>query len=198
MTRRPTFTEIVDWVEGRLPSERAEQVAAEVAADDASADAAAWMTRFLSDARLLPLVAPPAALSARLRGLLGDPAHLPPEVRWSAAHLLYDTREPITGTRSAEAALDHAHLAFETEHGRFVVEVHRAMPGHVDLNGLLLLDHGAGVADVTLLEDGVVRRLARTTPDGRFELTEVPDSIDELRIVVRDTRIAAALDLTRG
>ncbi|MBU2696851.1 MULTISPECIES: hypothetical protein [Pimelobacter] len=197
VTRRPTFTEIVDWIEGRLPDERADQVAAEVAADEDSAGAAAWMTQFLADARRLPLETPPPELSARLRGLFDDAANLPPEVRWATAHLLYDTREAMTGTRSADL-LDHTHLAFETEHGRFVVEVRRAGAGEVDLHGLLLLDEGAAAADVTLLEDGTVRRRARTTADGRFELLQVPQSVDELRIAVRDARVSAPLDLTRA
>ncbi|MFJ9314435.1 hypothetical protein ACIRN4_09610 [Pimelobacter simplex] len=197
VTRRPTFTEIVDWIEGRLSDEQADRVAAVVAADDSSADAAAWMTQFLADARRLPLETPPPALSARLRALFDDASNLPPEVRWASARLLYDTREAMTGTRSADL-LDHTHLAFETEHGRFVVEIRRSAGGEVDLHGLLLLDDGSGAADVTLLEDGAVRRRARTTADGRFELTQVPVTIDELRIALRDVRVSATLDLAQA
>lgn len=194
MSARPTPADIFDWIEGRLAPERAQAVAEHVAVDPAAAATAAWFERFLRDADRLRLERPPAELSQRLRDLFRDGAAAPGP-RWSSARLLYDTREAkVAGMRSADT-LDAAHLAFQSDAGRFVVEVRPSGPGLVDLIGLLLLEDPAEGVDLSLCEDGAVRRMVRVAPDGRFELRDVPETVDELRFVAAGVQVSAALRL---
>jgi hypothetical protein len=194
VTRRTTFTEIVDWIEGRLPANRARDVAEAVRDDDEAADAAAWVADFLATADRLQLETPPSDLGSRLRGLFRDPVGLAPDHGWSRARLLYDTRGAGAGVRGADAGAQ-THLAFDSEAGRFVIEAAPARAGHVDLRGLLLADRPPVTAEVTLLEAGVVRRRGHSTAAGHFAFDEVPMSVDELRIAVDGLRVAARLEL---
>lgn len=193
--KRPTPADIFDWVEGRLPLERARAVAEHVATDPAAAATAEWFERFRHDAAGLPLEQPPGELSQRLRDLFGAGAARASGPHRTTAHLLYDTRAAhLTGTRSADT-LDTAHVAFESEAGRFVLEIRPAGQGAVDLIGLLLLDDPVDGVDLSLLEDGVVRRMVRAGSDGRFELREVPDSIDEMRFEAGPMQVSTPLRL---
>lgn len=197
MTRHTTFTEIVDWIEGRLPADRASHVADAVRDDQEAADAAAWVADFLATAERLQLEAPPADLRDRLRGLFDEPGNVGADRGWSRARLLYDTRGArVAGVREADGT-GQSHLAFESEAGRFVLEAGPVSDGHVELRGLLLAERTPVAAEVTLLEEGVVRRRGHSTADGRFGFDEVPASVDELRIAVDGVRVTAALELAR-
>lgn len=192
----PTFTEILDWVEGRLTGAREQTVARAIASDDRAAQTAAWIAEFIDTAAVMPLEQPPAELSERLRDLFVGQRQSAPE-GWSQARLLHDTRgSAMTGTRAAGVSED-THLAFVSDAGRFVVEVRRAGAGLVNLTGLLLLDPGAGSpVDLTLLEAGVVRRMSRVEPDGRFHLADVPASVDEVRFDAPGIQVRGSLDLS--
>ncbi len=197
MRRRPTPADIFDWVEGRIAPERAQHVADHVAVDPAAAATAEWFARLRRDAARVPLEQPPAELSQRLRDLFGSATAPAPGATWSTARLLYDTRDAtVAGVRSADT-LDTVHLAFESEAGRFVLEVRPSGRGSVDLIGLLLLDDPDEATDLALVEDGVVRRMVRVGADGRFELREVPASVDEIRFEAGSLRVSAPLHLPR-
>lgn len=195
MTRRPTFTEIVDWMEGRLPSNQARDVAAAVAEDDASADAAAWVAEFLATAERLQLEAPPPDLRGRLRALFDDPARDVSEGAWNRARLLYETGRSGAARTGGSGA--ERHLAFEFDAGRFVLVVGPASPGYVELRGQVFVATVPGPADITLVEQGVVRGRTRSAADGRFGFALAPASVDELRIAVGGLRVTAQLELSR-
>lgn len=192
----PTFTELLDWAEGRLDAHRAEQVAAHVAeADPATARTVAWIEEFLHGARLMPLHQPPPDLSDRLRAAFVG-FHQPHGTDdWHDATLLYDTREPAAGMRSAGIA-DGTHLAYESGIGRFVIEASPSGPGRVDLAGLVLGARDAAV-DLAFMVDGVLQRAARTDRQGRFTVSEVPDTVDEVWLTTAAGRARAVLDLAR-
>ncbi|MBM7520285.1 hypothetical protein [Nocardioides nitrophenolicus] len=195
MTRRATFTEIVDWIEGRLPAERGQGVADAVRRDDEAAEAAAWVEDFLATTERLKLEAPPSDLRGELRAMFREPANFPADQGWTRARLLYDTREPrVAGVRGPDTP-GQSHLAFDSDAGRFVLETGPASAGHVELRGLLLTERAPVAAEVTLLEGGVVRRRAVSTSDGRFEFDQVPVVVDELRISLDGVRVAAPLEL---
>ncbi|WP_183095910.1 hypothetical protein [Nocardioides stalactiti] len=195
---RPTFTDLLDWVEGRLAPEQADVVAAYVAtADDATMETVEWIREFHDAAGSMRLEQPPADLSARLRdvfvGLQG------PEVsdRWSDASLLYDTRSGLAaaGVRSYDG--DGVHLAFDSDLGRFLLEASPAGPGEVDIQGLIRTELiGDDGVDLSFLGRGTLRRAARATADGRFDVRGVPVDVDELWLSSGGTRVRAALDLT--
>ncbi|HWJ11941.1 MAG TPA: hypothetical protein VNS46_21340 [Nocardioides sp.] len=69
MRARPTMAAVMDWLEGRLDTDRAAALVATAQDDPRSASDVAWARRLLHDARLLPLVQPPPELSAALRAI---------------------------------------------------------------------------------------------------------------------------------
>jgi hypothetical protein len=196
MVARPSFTDLLDWVEGRLPVEQADAVSAYVAtADPAVQETVAWIRGFLEDARSMPLQAPPAELSARLRDVFVG-LHSPQSDDWSDASLLYDTRMGLAaaGVRSLDD--DGVHLAFDSELGRFVLDATSAGPGEVDVQGLVMRDRiGPEGLDLAFLEAGTLRRAARATADGRFDVRGVPTDVDELWLSSGGMRVRAVLDL---
>ena len=193
---KPTLTDLLDWVEGRLSAERSDQVSAYVdSADPATAETLDWIRSFLQDARSMPLVQPPAALSARLRGVFVGLHSPEQDSEWTDAALLYDTRLGLTaaGVRSAD---DGVHLAFASELDRFVLDASPAGPGEVDIHGLIMLDEGGATGvDLAFLQAGSLRRAARATKDGRIDVRGVPIDVDELWLTSERTRVRARLDL---
>lgn len=196
-TDRPSFTDLLDWVEGRLVPERADTVSSYVAhADPVTAESVAWIRDFLEDARSMPLAEPPADLSARLRGVFVG-LHSPDlDDGWSDASLLYDTRTGLAaaGVRSLDD--DGVHLAFASDLGRFLLDATPAGPGEVDIHGLIMLARaGTDGVDLAFLQQGTLRRASRATADGRFDVRGVPIDVDELWLTSGSTRVRAVLDL---
>ena len=192
MSRRLTFTDLLDLAEGRLAEDEARRLEAEAMLDEEAAGTLAWIREFLVQAQRLPLTQPPPELSAHLRALFAGAAPASGD-GWTTASLLHDTRQhAAAGVRSARG--DTRHLAFDSPAGRFIVEVRPAGPDLVDLSGMVLLD-GSGGASLTFLEAGVVRGVARCRRDGHFEATAIPRGVDELQLTGGDIRLRAALDL---
>ena len=192
---KPTFTDLLDWVEGRLTPEQADQVASHVeSGDPATLESVDWIREVLREARSAPLVQPPAELSARLRGMFDGLHHPEQGSEWTDASLLYDTRLGLTaaGVRSAD---DGVHLAFASELGRFVIDATPAGPGEVDIHGLIMLDEAGTGVDLAFLQGGSLRRAARAARDGRIDVRGVPVDVDELWLTSEDTRVRARLDL---
>ncbi|GAA1501631.1 hypothetical protein [Nocardioides humi] len=198
MTTRPTFTELLDWVEGRLAGDRADAVASYVAAGDPATTASVeWIREFIAGARSMPLSEPPPELSARLRNVFEE-LHRPGHGDgWSDASLLHDTRTglAVAGLRSLDD--DGVHLAFDSEIGRFVLDATAAGAGEVDIQGLIMLAPGTRGVDLAFLERGDLRRAVRSTPDGRFDARGVPVDVDELWLTSGATRVRTVLDLRR-
>lgn len=193
MTQGPTFTDLLDHAEGRLPEERSRWVAEQVALDEAAARTLAWIEDFLAQARAMPLTQPPPELSARLRAMFAGAADTGGDQSWTTAHLLHESRDHgVAGVRSAGTG--SRHMAFDSPAGRFIVEIQSRGVNAVDLTGLVLVD-GAGGASLTFLEAGVVRAVARCHRDGRFEALGVPRVVDELQLVAGDVRLRAPFDL---
>lgn len=193
---RPSFTELLDWVEGRLaPPERADAVTTYVETADAETlETIEWIRDFLHHTGSMPLEKPPAALSARLRNVFVG-LHSPEQDDWSEASLLYDTRvgSAAAGVRSHD---DGVHLAFDSLVGRFVLDAVAAGPGEVDVQGLIMVPQGETVGvDLAFLQQGALRRAARSAADGRFDVRGVPVEVDELWLTAGDTRVRAAVDL---
>lgn len=190
-----SFTRLLDWVEGRLdPSAAAEVEAAVAAADTQTREQVAWIRGFLEDARRMTLEKPPAELSSRLRAAFTG-FHRPHDATsWSQASLLHDfrTQAKVAGIRSGA---ENASLAFESDLGRFVIELAPAGPGQVDVQGLVMLPTDASAVDLAFHGGGRLRKAARTDRDGRFTVSGVPVAVDELWLSSGDVRVRAALDL---
>lgn len=194
---RPSFTDLLDWVEGRLVPERADAVTAYVDSGDAgTAETVQWIRDFVDDARSMPLAQPPAELSERLRDVFVGLHNPELSDDWSDASLLYDTRMGMAaaGVRSLDD--DGVHLAFESELGRFVLDATSSGEGMVDVQGLVVVERGEPTGiDLAFMQAGNLRRATRTTADGRFDVRGVPTDVDELWLSSGSTRVRAVLDL---
>ncbi|GAA3824004.1 hypothetical protein GCM10022242_26840 [Nocardioides panacisoli] len=184
-------------MEGRLVAERADAVTAYVATADAgTTETVQWIRDFVEDARSMPLQQPPTELSERLRDVFVGLHNPELSNDWSDASLLYDTRMGMAaaGVRSLDD--DGVHLAFESELGRFVLDATNSGEGMVDVQGLVVVERGEPTGiDLAFLQAGSLRRAARTTADGRFEVRGVPTEVDELWLSSGTTRVRAVLDL---
>lgn len=194
---QPRFATLLDWLEGRLDEVESAKVAAYVEHGDAAVhESVEWIREFLAAARVLPLEAPPAETSTRLRQLFtnfhgsGEPD--------SQAWLEYDTRMPetVSGVRSG-ATTERSHLVYGSDLGRLVLEVTHVGPGEVDLRGEVVLSSAAAGTGVELafVRGGVPDRAARCARDGRFEVLGASDQIDAVWLTLGDVRVRAALDL---
>ena len=195
MDTPPRFTELLDWVEGRLAPRRADEIAVLVASGDQDLrDRVDWIRAFLDGARALPLATPPPELSERLRAAFTGLQAPTGGDTWTDAALLHDTRAAGAGAGRRSVA-DGISLSFDSPIGRFVVEVSAAVPGEVDLSGLVLAPEDGPGVDVSLLEAGELRRAVHVDRDGRFEIAGVPVSVDEMWLRSGEIRVRVALDL---
>lgn len=191
------FTDLVDWVEDRLAPERAEEVRRVVANDAGAAESVAWIRELVADAALMRLHEPPAELSTRLHALFDDYHRAPGDGEWSDATLLHDSRRSaVAGLRSG-ATTEALHLAFDSPAGRLVMEVQAVTPGVVDVQGLIRPPEASAHEgyDLAFLEQGDLRRVTRADADGRFEVRDVPDTVDELWVTAAEGRVRVALEL---
>lgn len=188
-----SFTRLLDWLEGRLEPAEADQVAAAVAiADSATLDQVVWIRGFLEDTRRMTLERPPAELSARLRASFSGFHRPQTAAAWSDAELLHDFRQQVAGVRSGA---ENASLAFDSDLGRFVLEIAPSGPGQVDVQGLVMVIPDGPVIDLAFHSGGRLQKAARTERDGRFDVPGVPITVDELWLSAGDVRVRAALDL---
>ncbi len=191
------FTDLVDWVEDRLTPERAEEVRRVVANDAGAAESVAWIRELIADAALMRLHEPPPELSTRLHALFDDYHRAPGDGEWRDATLLHDSRHSaVAGLRSGVTA-DALHLAYDSPAGRLVMEVQAVAPGLVDVQGLIRRPAASddGGCDLAFLEQGDLRRVTRADAEGRFEVRDVPDTVDELWVTAAEGRVRVSLDL---
>jgi len=195
---KPTFTDLLDWVEGRLSPERSDEVRSYVdSGDPTTLESVEWIRGFLRDAEAARLEKPPAELSDRLRGMFVGLHHPSQGDDWSDASLVFDTRSGLAaaGVRSGD---DGVHLAFASELGRFVLDATPAGPDEVDVTGLLVRSGDGTGVDLAFLQGGTLVRAARVSRDGRIDVRGVPVDVDELWLTAGTTKVRARLDLQGG
>jgi hypothetical protein len=205
----PTFTELLDWLEGRLDERRGAEVADLVAhADPETAETVAWIREFLAAARAMPLRAPSPAASAALADAVRERLTPWAPGEYVDAHLVYDsrtalgaggTRDALTGTRSTEEGVYH--LVFDTEIGRVVLDVLDNPGGGVDVQGSLSQNRRNGdvlLPRVVFTSNLTVRRTARCDRSGQFKVSDLPSEVDEMWIMDAAARVRAAVRLDAG
>lgn len=101
---RPTFRQLLDWVEGRLDPRAAASLEEQVAdADDETHRTITWIRSFLEQSRHQPLEGPPPIVRQRLRQAFAGRAGAAQEVERLAAELTFDSRlgPELVGVRAA-------------------------------------------------------------------------------------------------
>jgi hypothetical protein len=178
----PTFEQLVNWLEGRLPPEEARLVSEHMAAADASELAdVAWLKKFYeaSQGRISP--APPPAVADRLTRTFSAYAQTrrqPSLFQRLAASLSFDSRRSgVEGVRSASLADSHCQLVYETDLATIALTVQRrGQDDTYDLLGQLLpaYDGDVELVRVSLLREQAEFDTTVTDDLGEFTLTALP------------------------
>lgn len=177
----PPFAELLDWLEGRLPPEQAQALAARLQAPDAATQADLdWLRAFQQASRSVRLAAPPARVRDTLRQrFAARTAALPqpPSLiqRWVAA-LSFDSRlsGATAGLRSAAAEGQARQLIYSTEAAEVVLNFQPGQAGQsLTVMGQVfphteVVDEPLGVQ---FLRGGVEAALAATDDLGEFEVS---------------------------
>lgn len=188
---RPSFTELLDWSEGRIPEPRRSQIAALVAQDTETAATIEWIDAFRDAARLMPLAVPPTASSARLRQVVDEYVRPWEPGDYSVGTLAFAGGGAGTarGTRGdADTVADDLarDLVFGTEIGRVRLLLRRV---EESLDVRVVLDEEAAAAlppdasRLVLTSGQRVRRTGVRVATTEFEAHEVPVDVDHIWLV---------------
>lgn len=191
MTDRPSFTTIVDWVEGRLDRQSAAPVEAALAAGDPrTRGAIAWVRTFHEVAAELPLIAPPARVRYYLRRRFDERTDVSTArggaVRRLLAALVFDSRtEPsLAGVRGSDVGGDAVHLAFRSDAGDVLLDLTRVREGVVRVDGQVLWSDAPTVPRLEAVVRGpdIASSTAEAGDLGRFTFPQVQPGIDQLTL----------------
>lgn len=204
---KPSMATLLDWVEGRLPEDTAEQVATAVEFDPELRETVEWIHAFHAAAAQMPLEAPPPEVSASLHAAFERFTNPGAGGGWSEASP--DTSETelphAAGFRSA-GRRDTTHLIFHTAIGDLLLRVSPAGAGTVDVDGRVLLLRSwvdtpvagmtVGGLEVAAMADGVLHAAVRCeSARETFELRGLPVNVDEIWVTYGDERVRAAVNL---
>jgi hypothetical protein len=193
-----SFEEVVDWVEGRLGLERAEEAARAVAGNPELAAAAAWVRTFHATAADSPLLTPPPRVREELRRRLALYRPPPNPLEPVRALLAFDSATSgLAGVRGPGAA-DGRQLVFQAPGLDVALDVYDVDEGRRRLAGQLLPEQQDADADgtVRLLQPGSVAAAARAQRDGSFELPVVAAGAYLLDVRWGGSPVTAEVDMT--
>jgi hypothetical protein len=183
----PTFEQLVDWLEGRLPTEEAQKIAGQVAAGSAAVQAdVSWLQKFYLArqemvATNLPSAEPPPDISERLMERFADYAETrrrPSIFQRLIAGLTFDSHlTAASGVRTAAMREDQRQFVYETDPATIALTVQqRVQDEKLDILGQLL---PTGMDEVDLVRISLYQEQtefdATITDDlGEFTLTALP------------------------
>ncbi|MGN6250467.1 MAG: hypothetical protein ACTHNS_01495 [Marmoricola sp.] len=204
-SRRPSFTELVDWLEERLPHERAAEVEAAVADGDADLhDSVAWIRGFHHDRLALPLQPVPADLQGRLRSVFTERRR-----PWDPTGYLWS--DTVTDSRDLPAAAgfrssgrggvaEARRLTVQRDEVTLVLDVVGQTADGLEVTGSVRRPaaHAPGTAAVvTFTSSGQVARRLVCDEAGAFHAALVPSDVDEVWVDAGDDlRFRAEVGLT--
>ena len=179
----PRFSELLDWLEGRLPPDKARAVAERLQAADAATQADLdWLRLFLQARQSIQFASPPPGVRETLRRAFAAYAvsREPPGPfqRWLAT-LTFDSRaQPVTaGLRSAAEEGQRQQLIYTTVTAEIALNVRLIPPDEkfiVTGQIFSLVDTPADAFSIQLL--GGVGEVALATTDelGEFSFSDLP------------------------
>ena len=201
------FSELLDWLEGRLPPAQARAVAERLeAADEATQADLDWLRLFLQARQTVQFASPPPGVRENLKERFAAyaQARRPPGFfqRWLAT-LTFDSRaQPATaGLRSAQGADEgpQQQLIYTTETAEIALTVHSTLPNkNFMVTGQIFPvgDIPAHAFSIQLLRDVREVDLAAADELGEFTFTNLPAgdyemvlSSGEYEVVIPSIRI---------
>jgi hypothetical protein len=198
----PSFTDLLDWVEGRADEAVASRVAAAVGRGDQRAvGIVEWIRTFHRSASEMSLATPPPLVRQNLRlqfarRMAGQPGGAPDFVD---GELAFDSRRDLSraGTRGAPGDSDGVHLMFRTDPADVLIDLYPMDPQTVRMDGRVL----ASDADLPPIFEAIVlapqRRLRDVDGDelGQFHFEQVPRDATELQVTNQVVAVRMPLDL---
>ena len=179
------FSELLDWLEGRLPPDQARAVAERLeTADVATQTDLDWLRLFLQARQTVQIASPPPGVRETLKQRFAAYAEVrkPPGLfRRMLATLTFDSRlQPVTaGIRSAQRAEEGSQeqLIYSTEAADVALTVHSALPNRKFIvRGQIFpaTEIPAHSFSIQLLRD--VHEVGLTAADelGEFTFTDLP------------------------
>jgi hypothetical protein len=204
----PSFAELLDWLEGRLPAAQVQALASRLeAASPAALADLDWLRQFLAARQSVRLAAPPPAVRAELRRRFAARVQaqanpLPGLFARLTAALTFDSRAQWAGAglRASGGATGDRQLIYATPSAEIeialnlhAIEAPALESQHLDLNGQVFAAAGSPpVYAVQLLRAGAEVALAATDELGEFAIVSIPSGDYELVLSAGDHEIQLA------
>jgi hypothetical protein len=186
--KRIAFSQLVDWVEGRLPEKEARAVEEQVAvADSATLADVAWLRKFVRATEDSVLEAPPPEVRSTL--IAHFKAHAesrrpPGLLKRVVATLTFDGGlRPAVGVRSAGAQGARRQLVYSADDLDVALNfLPRARDKNFDLDGQVLPhnDMELGSFSVQLLQSETELAITTTDDLGAFAFESIPSGVYEI------------------
>ena len=181
----PRFSELLDWLEGRLPPDEAQALAERLQTADAATQADLdWLRLFLQARQSIQIASPPPSVRETLKQRFGAYAEAreppAPFQRWLAT-LTFDSRaQPLTaGLRSAQRAEEgqQRQLIYTTEAAEIALTVQSILPNkNFIVTGQIfpMADTPTDAFSIQLLRDAGEVALAAADELGEFTFADIP------------------------
>jgi hypothetical protein len=186
--KRIAFSQLVDWVEGRLPQKEAQAVEEQVAvADSATLADVAWLRKFVRATEDSVLESPPpevrSTLIARFKAH-AEGRRPPGFLKRVVATLTFDDGlRPAVGVRSAGAQGARRQLVYSADDLDVALNfLPRARDKDFDLDGQVLPRDGVelGSFSVQLLQSETELSITATDDLGAFAFESIPSGVYEI------------------
>jgi len=181
----PQFSEILDWLEGKLPEDEAQVMAEKLAsADEATQADLEWLRDFLQTSQSVRLASPPPRVREALRRrftIYAESRQPPNLLQRLQAKLAFDSHAQlaVAGLRSTVYQGKQRQLVYETDIAEIALNIQpRAQEQRFDLFGQIfpkgnIPANGFGIQ--LLEEDGLVEQSVTTSDDlGEFKVEDIP------------------------
>jgi hypothetical protein len=197
--KRIAFSQLVDWVEGRLPAKEARVVEEQVAvADSATLADVAWLRKFVRATEDSVLEAPPpevrSTLIARFRAHAED--RRPPGLLKRVATLTFDGGlRPAVGVRSAGTQGARRQLVYSADDLDVALNfLPRARDKNFDIDGQILPrdDVELGAFSVQLLHSETEFGITATDDLGAFAFESIPSGVYEIILSTERVEVSIA------
>jgi len=178
----PPFSELLDWLEGRLPPDKARDVAERLQTADAATQADLdWLRLFQQARQSVQFASPPPSVREALRQRFAEARQPPgPFQRW-LANLTFDSRaQPVTaGLRSAQRAEEdqQRQLIYTTEAAEIALTVRSILPeqNYIVVGQIFPMgDTSTHAFSIQLLRDARQVALAAADELGEFTFADLP------------------------
>jgi hypothetical protein len=198
--KRIAFSQLVEWVEGRLPEKEARAVEEQVAVADAATLAdVAWLRKFVSATEASVLESPPPEVRSTLIARFRAPAEgrrTPGLLKRVVATLTFDGGlRPAVGVRSAGTQGARRQLVYSADDLDVALNfLPRARDKNFDIDGQILPrnDVELGSFSVQLLQSETELGITATDDLGAFAFESIPSGVYEIILSTERVEVSIA------